>query len=236
MLNWNKVLDYVKGNLALPSGFFEKNDKELTDRIKISVIPEFSLYYPDIETTLVLIEENEYKVIGKSNHYRFYDEEDLDILDIKQCYFSMTNEIDMYHPVVGPTSFEDFKWWSLGVFKSRFFQPFSMWSKTYKFIQPNIVRVLPEADENFVVEYEREQPHDLRRIPNALKKQFMDLCLADVMIWIGRIRTGYATIQTPNGEISLNGDSLKGDGETIRDRVIEQLKESALPPFIFDIE
>ncbi|MCK5018210.1 MAG: hypothetical protein KAS32_14230 [Candidatus Peribacteraceae bacterium] len=237
MLNWNTVLTYVKGRLALPSSFIEKTDTELKEWIKITTIPEFSLYYPDVETVSVLPTNPDTVVPGSSNKYYFYDEEDLDIIGIKQCYFSLSNDIVSGHPIFGAMSFEGMKNWSLEVFKSKFFMPFSNWHKTYKFIGPNIIHVLPDAqNENFVVEYEREQPHDLRKIPASLKRHFMDLALADVMIQLGSIRTGYQGMTTPFGDLPIRGDELKTEGQDLRREIIDQIREDTFPPMIIEIE
>lgn len=237
MLNFNQVLQYIKGRLSLPSTFIEKTDSEMTDWIKNVTIPDFSNYYPDVEWTPVLIRNPTYQVSGRSFHYKFFDDEDIPIYDIRQCYFDLDDDYISGYPPIAALSFEGMKWWALDVFKSKFFKPFSEWNRTYRFIQPNIVRVLPEAGDNFVVEYEREQPHDLRRIPVTLKRIFMDLCLADIMIWIGGIRTHYGggRLTTPYGEIPLEGEALKSEGQELRREIIDKITEDTIPPVIVDI-
>jgi len=238
MLNFNQVLQYIKGRLSLPSTFIEKTDLEIQEWIKNVTIPDFSEYFPDEEYVSVLVNDSNYIVPGKTHHFRFFDEEDLPIYDIKECFFSIGDDIITGHPVMGAMSFEGLSCWALSVFKSRFFKPFSEWYKTYKFFMPNIVRVLPDARENFVVNYEREQPHDLRKIPPSMKRIFMDLCLADIMLWIGGIRSHYGggRITTPFGEIPLDGDTLKSDGQELRRETIEKLAENTLPPIVIDID
>jgi hypothetical protein len=237
MINFNQVLQYIKGRLALPSTFIEKTDTEMTDWIINVTLPDFSNYYPDIEWTSVLIDNVNYAVPGKTYHYRFFDEEDLPIYDIRQCYFSLSNDYITGWPALPALSFEGMKWWALDVFKSKMFKPFSQWNKTYRFIPQNIVRVLPDVTENFVVEYEREQPHDLRKVPAAMKRMFMDLCLADIMVWIGGIRTHYGggRLTTPFGEIPLEGDTLKSEGQELRRELIEKMIDDTIPPVIIDI-
>ena len=250
MLNWNTVLKYVKGNIALPSSFIEKNEKEIQDWITEETIPQFSQYFPDAEFTAILPHDKTYKHPSKSSHYLIFDEEELPVYDIRMIYFPMDGDLFTGHPPFGAFSFEGMTWWSLSVFKSRFFRPYSMWAKTYKFFPPNVVRILPNVDETmtgdalstnqkaFVVEYEREQPHDLRRIPASLEPQFKKLALSDVMIWIGNIRTQYGDgrITTPFGEIPLNGENLKNDGRDLHEKTIEILADEAMPPIVVDIE
>ncbi|MGB4206062.1 MAG: hypothetical protein WBJ84_10655, partial [Bacteroidales bacterium] len=80
-------------------------------------------------------------------------------------------------------------------------------------------------------------PHDLRRIPNALKSEFMDLALAEIKVIIGSIRNmyGQGQISTPFGEINLNGDMLKQEGDDLKREILEKLEEHSLPPVVIDI-
>ncbi len=136
---------------------------------------------------------------------------------------------------------ESMKWWALDIFKSKMFSRFSDFDKTYHYINPNIVEVLDSNDlafaDNFVVEYERMQPHDLSKIPIAMSMLFMDLALAHVMIKLGSLRSHYGDgrITTPFGEIPLNGDTLKQEGNDLRRECVERLIEESIPNVWIDI-
>jgi len=237
MLNWDTALEYIKGSLSLPSGFIEKTDNEIKNRLQIDTIPTFSEYFPDDAYTSVLVDTAAYNH-ARPNWYYFFDEEELDIYSIKECYFSMSNEIGLYHPIQGPINFESMAWWSLEVFKSRIFQQASDYSITYKFREPNIVEVLPgDMVENFAIHYEREQPHDLRKIPNTLKNWFLKLAVADVKIWLGSIRTNYGDglITTPFGDIPLKGESILAEGRDDRMELIDRFVDQSMPSVILDI-
>lgn len=238
MLSWAQVLNYVKENLALPSTFIEDNDTKLREWIELTALKEFSQYIPDWERCAVIVDSTDYRHETRSDNYYFFDEEDCDIISIRQCYFSSGDmAFNAGHPMMGPLSFEGMKWWSLGVFKSRFFFPFSMWSYTYHFIPPNIVEVTPSpGSDNFVVEYERTQPKDLSKIPAAMDMTFMDLALAHVMVKLGRLRMHYGgEVATPFGTIPLNGEQLKTDGETLRKEMVEVLVNESLPTVVIDV-
>ena len=142
------------------------------------------------------------------------------------------------HPVMEPMSFESMKGWSLEVFKSRFFFPYSMYNYTFTFIHPNIVEITNQyKPSSFVVEYERMQPPDLRKIPDSMQKIFMDLALSDIMIWIGGIRMMYGDgrLTTPFGEIPLNGSDLQSKGEDLHDKIMERLIENTHPPIVIQL-
>jgi hypothetical protein len=209
----------------------------------LTALKEYSKYYPDVERTSVIISSAEYQHEFRNGWYYFYDEENLDIIGIKECYFPMGDSLMTGHPAFGVFSFDQMKWWSIDVFKSRFFSSFTMFHKTYKFHPPNIVEVLGMENmvcttgQNFVVEYERMQPIDLRRIPTAMHRTFMDLCLAETMMWLGSMRSHYGDgrLTTPYGEIPLNGEALKTEGIELKRDLLERMERDSLPAIIVDI-
>lgn len=228
---------FVKGNLGLPTGFIEKTDTELTNWIKTFTLPVFSEYFPDNEYTSVIVENTNYKHDVRNNWFYFFDEEDLDIFGIKDVFFSLSESVSLYHPIPGPITFEGMKWWSLDVFKSRFFQSYTDYNYSYKFREPNIVEILPTPRDNFVVWYEREQPDDLRKIPTSRKNWFLQLALADLKIYLGSIRSNYGDgiIDTPFGSIPLKGDILKSDGESARSALLELFVSETMPSVTLSI-
>ena len=236
MLDWNVVLRYVKNRTALPSSFIEKNDTQIIEYLTENSLTEFSNYYPDWERVAIITSDPNYKNPLREKQYLILDEEGLDIFGIRECYFPFEGQLLSGHPWMGPMSFEGMKWWSLDVFKSRFFAPFSMASYVHRFIAPNIVEVPTDFQPaTFVVEYERVHPSDLRKIPMAIQQKFKDLCLADVMIWVGTIRTMYSGLQTPFGEIPLNGSELLSRGEDLRQKMIDIFSEDSKPSVTIDI-
>lgn len=239
MLTWDKTLTYVKSNLALPSTFIENTDAQIQEYLKITALSEFSTYFPDWERTPVYPDTSSYRVSGKVNQYYFYDEEDLDIFNVTSCYFNVTHELWTGHPLVGPYSLEHYKWFSLAVFKSKLFKKYSDYDRIYRYIPPNIIEILPGniSDETFVVEYERMQPHDLSKIPQAMEMLFMDLCLAHQMIKLGNLRSHYGSgnIETPFGSIPLNGEDLRSRGDDLRQRTVEKLADNSIPEILIQV-
>jgi len=243
MLTWNVVLTYVKGRLALPSSFIEHSDTAIIDWCKLTALKDYSRYYPDVERTSVLVTSPEYQHEFRNGWYYFFDDENLEIIGIKDCYFPAGDSLMTGHPAWGVWSFDQMKWWSIDVFKSRFFSSATYFHKTFKFHPPNIVEVLGMENttnttgENFVVEYERIQPLDLRRLPPAMHRIFMDLCLAECMLWLGSVRSHYGDgrLSTPYGEIPLNGEALKNEGMELKRDLLERMERDSLPPIIVDI-
>lgn len=240
MLNWNKTLTYVKANLSLPSTFIEDTDNQIKEYLIITALSEFSSFFPDWERTPIYPDSSSYKVSGKQSQYYIFDEEDCDIINVKYCYFNLANEVWTGHPLVGSYSLEQHLWFSLNVFRSKLFQKYSDYDRVYRFIEPNIVEILPSnlGVDPFVVEYERTQPKDLSKIPQAMELTFMDLCLAHEMIKLGNLRSHYGggNITTPFGDIPLNGQELVQRGEELRSRIVDKLMENSIPDIFIEVE
>lgn len=240
MLTWDKVMMYVKGNLSLPSTFIEYSDQQIQEYLKLTALSEFSTYFPDWERTPVYSDVETYQVSGKTNQFYFFDEEGADIFNVTHCYFDITNVLWTGHPLVGPYSLEHFKWFSLGVFKSKLFHKYSDYDRVYRYIAPNIIEIIPEnlGRTNFVVEYEKKQPDDLSKIYQAMEMTFMDLCLAHQMIRIGNLRSQYGdgSISTPFGDIPLNGENLRQRGEDLRTKIVEKLEAESIPEITIEID
>ena len=235
MLSMDQVLKYVKTRMSMPSSFLEKSDDELKDYIEMVTIPAFSQYFPDEEHTGIDASCDKYKHPIQKNHFLMFDDEGLDIYGIKDMFFE-NNDVMFGGPIFNPYSLEGMKHWALQVFKADMVRPYSDWGFTYRFYEPNVIRILPDGyTGKAAINYEREQPHDLRKIPPSLKIDFMNLALADCMIMIGQIRTMYNQISTPFGEIPLNGQELKSDGERMREETIRRLEEASIPAIVMDI-
>lgn len=237
MLSWNTVLRFVRQRMMLPTTFIEKNDEEIREFLIDNTLSEFSQYFPDWNRVGIITSSPNYIHPTKSNQWLIIDPDGLDIFGIRECYFPYEGTLMSGHPIMPPFSFEGMKDWSLGVFKSRFFQPFSIYSYTYKFIPPNVVEINNEVKpDTFVVEYERMQPPDLSKIHLAMQQRFKELCLADCMVWIGGIRSMYGDgrLTTPFGEIPLNGDNLVSKGEELKQRVLDEMREDSRPSVVID--
>ena len=232
---------YVKHNLSLPSTFIEFANADMQEYIVNFTIPEFSNFYPDIHRTGVSCGAAKHRVSEyPESRYYFFDNEDLGIYGIKECYFPMEGIIGVAgHPMMGPMSLKGAESWALSVLESRFVHAFSEFNYTYKYVPPNRVELPTQMKPtSFAVEYMREQPHDLRKIPPTMERHFLDLCLGDIQIWIGSLRSHYGDgrITLPFGpELNLNGDKLKEEGKALKEQVLQKINELYVPPLIIAI-
>jgi hypothetical protein len=237
MLTWNNVIKYIKQRLSFPTGFFELKDEELIEYLTENALTEFSNYFPNVNRVVIDTRDPNVKHPSLKNCYLIRDPDNLDIFDIKECYFPMNELAYTGHPLIPPSSLEGMKNWSIGVFTSRFLAPFSILSRTYKFITPNIIELTGETTPDyFVVEYERMQPPDLSGIPLIYQQEFKDFCLAHAKILLGERRSLYdnGKLTTPFGDIPIKGSELKEEGLSEREKLKNDFLEDARPSVDID--
>jgi len=240
MLNDSYILLYVKDNLGYPFQKLELGDEKIMQYIKDHTIREFSHYIPDkVKMPLNLnVEIN--KVPNMSNEYYLRDPEGLDIMGIVEIIGNASDLIMMGHPYVGVLSGgPNLRDWALAAETSMMGMQHSGLLKTWEFYPPNRFRLSTGClnnQSNVVVEYERLQPPDFRKIPTAHHRLFLDLCLADIMIIIGRIRKKYAggNLRTPFGEIPIEAD-IFDEGKEKKREILERMDRLFLPDVQIEI-
>jgi len=240
MLNQSRVLTYIKDNLGHPFQFIEFSDQEIMEYVTTYTLREFSYYIPDVNTCGFNPNLPANKVPTKGNEYYLTDDQNLEILNVKEIFFPIGNSILHGHPPLGPLSLGEMANWALNVEVAGWIKQFSSFDHTYEFKAPNIVRISPRPTETMLwlaIEYERMHPPDFSKIPNDLQMIFCELALADIMIRVGRLRSKYAQsegIKTPFGDIPLQAGILE-EGQTKKDKIIDKLEAKSLPNVIIDI-
>jgi len=242
-MTWNDVTKYIRNRLSLPSGFIEKTEEELIEYFKENTLRDFSLYFPDMGRCIIFTNNPNFRHPERKNWFYIFDDLNLDIFGIKNCYFNLEKELLAGHPIMPPLSFSGLEWWALDVFKYGLLKQFSPYNYTYKFYPPNIIEIIGMEEmfsnigNKFLVEYERLQPTDLSNIRPSLYQKFKELCLADAMIWIGQLRSLYGDgrLNSPFSDIPLNGSELISRGEDKRERLLSEFSDEQRPPIIIDV-
>lgn len=234
MLNQNKVLNYIKSNLAFPFQFIELDDNAILDYVTTNTIREYSHYFPDVTTIGYNLAYPANTVPGKANEYYIQDMQGLEIIDIKAVYFQQGQLMLFGHPPLGPLSLGELPSWTLAVETAGWIKTYSNWNYTFEFKHPNIMRVSPvPTSESFcAIEYERMHHPSFATITNDLSFMFMELCLADIMILIGRLRSKYSEgggLATPFGNVPLQGGQLYDEGKEKKRELIEKFTTGSLP-------
>jgi hypothetical protein len=233
MLDDSRVLLYIKRNLGYPFMQLEWEDKEILEYVKDATIREWSYYVPDVKKMNLNLQLDSTKVPGRVNEFYLSEPEGREILNIKDLYFDQGELYALGHPPFGVFTHFELREWALRVEQSMQTKMFSSWDYTFEFTHPNIVRISPYPFNNVrsvTVEYERMQACDFREVPNDVQVLFLEMCLADVMIALGRIRKRYGggNLRTPFGEIPLESE-IFDEGKQKKTEVIEKLERLYIP-------
>jgi len=237
MLNESLVLEFVKAELGFPFQPLEFEDENILHHIQKFTIPTFSHYAPQKKKMNLSFLNDKLKVPGRANEFYLMEPEGGEILNVVDVYYNQSDLIIHGHPPMGSFSQIGLRNWALDVHTSMTQKMFSNWDYTHEFSHPNQLRISPTPTPTFnhaTIEYERMQPEDFRGIQNDLRTLFLELCLADTMMRIGRLRKRYGDglLRTPFGEIPLSAEILD-EGKELRSSIIEKL-EKATPNVIID--
>ena len=240
MLNEYRVLSYIKSNLGFPFQFVEKSDEEIVEYVRENTLREWSQYNPQSGMILMLDVTSEHtKVPGKANEFYLEEPQGLEIINVVDVYYNMSDLLVHGHPPLGPLDHFSLRDWALSTQMAVDLKQFSSFDKSFIFRHPNILRISPVfslASEKWVaVEYERIQPGDFSGVPNDLQLLFCDFALADIMIMIGRIRKRYTDLKTPFGEIPISAE-IFDEGTTKKKEILDRLITGTLTNIVVDFQ
>jgi hypothetical protein len=233
MLNQNTIINYLKQNLGYPWSVLEMTDGELINYIQTYVLYDFSNYVPHKNKIGVDFSKEELKTEIPNERF-FYDPEGCEVLDLIEIIFTLGKDVASGHPPIGIMDFSEMPNYVYNTERARNAGALSLMGYHYEFIPPNRIRIEPEYNEYATVVYERVHPKDFSTIPVFARQLFLDFCLGHIMLVLGRKRKKYSTIQTPYGEVALNGDDIKSEGQELIDKVKEKI-ELYNPGVIIDI-
>ena len=227
MLNQQRVLNYIKDNLAFPFMHVEWTDDKIVEYFTTNSLREFSYYLPELKRMGLNILLDANKVPGRANEWYINEPQGLEILNVAEIYMDMGNSILLGHPPIGVVSHGELREWALAVETSMTTKLFSNYDHTFEYIHPNKIRIssIPVNTNYVTVEYERQQNPDLSGIANEFQVLFQEFCLADVMIALGRIRKRYGggNLRTPFGEIPLESD-IFDEGRDKKREIIDKFE------------
>ncbi|MCK5605172.1 hypothetical protein KAR91_24995 [Candidatus Pacearchaeota archaeon] len=238
MLNQRRVLDFIKDNLGFPFQQLELEDDKIIEYFTTYTLREFSYYIPEIKRMNLNVLSAASQHETRSNEFYLEEPDGLEILNVTEVYFDLGQLIIHGHAPLGPLTHGELKEFALSTTMAMDVKMHSSYDRTYEFMHPNVLRISPAPSNvgNVTVEYERQQPADLRGVPNDLQMYFCEFAKADIMIILGRIRKKYGdgVLRTPFGEIPLNSDIYE-EGKELKATLIERFKETYLPNVTIEI-
>lgn len=240
MLNEYRVLSYIKSNLGFPFQFLEKSDEEIVEYVRENTLREWSQYNPQSGMILMLdVTSAHTKVPGKANEFYLEEPQGLEIINVVDVYYNMSDLLIHGHPPLGPLDHFSLRDWALSTQMAVDLKQFSSFDKSFIFRHPNILRISPVfslGSEKWVaVEYERIQPGDFSGVPNDLQLLFCDFALADIMIMIGRIRKRYTDLKTPFGDIPISAE-IFDEGTAKKKEILDRLITGTLTNIVVDFQ
>lgn len=233
--NYANLIDYIKLNLGAATNPFEFTDEEMADIICEHTLPLFSKYSPlvryyrmtyaenlvtDSPTLVYQFKNFNYKIMKVNNVIPSSNMEDLNMMysqalrtnmqDVTEFLMNM-NYMHMSNIAVAP--------------------------HTWRFFAPDKIEITKTTDtitfsNDFIVDVACIHPDPTTANPD-LYPYLRDLALADIMIFIGRIRTKFENFSSPYGEVQVASRSWVEEGNQLRRDTVESLKN--LPPddFLF---
>ena len=247
-MDWDELLFYIKDGIgATKESPLEISDEEIIDTIKMKSLPTFSKYIPNeiyrkITFNDIIKQEdlpqdiNVFKSIYKIPNVNppkireiqdvYYTEDFNDsLIDDAYIEASLANAISSQNFYKIGTIYDD-------VELKNYIDNTFITDTTFEFIQPDKVLFRFPKDKNietaiFILKLNSFHT-DINTIPSDMEEEFKDLCLADIMYKVGRIRSKFEQINSPQGPISLNGQELKNEGMQLRREVLDKLE--FIPP------
>ncbi len=235
MLSWSFVTQRIKEELSLPFQELEYSDEKIKDYLQRNALVKYSRFFPQTWRYTFNTEDENIHVLGRDSEFYLVEPDDREIFNIKAFYPSGGTNLMLGHSIMGAWSYGgDLKEVLLANYQANNLRPFSQFNHTFEFITPNQFRITPKYSGVGVLEYERSHDPELSTIKTDHHDIFIDLCFGMIGMNIGRLRKRYQNIQTPFGEIPINGDDIFNDAKEVYDRTIEKLEAGSLLNVIFD--
>jgi len=232
MLSWSEVIRHVKSAIGFPYAYVEYDDNHIQEMLYDSCLRKFSTYFPDKRVMGLDCSAAHNIVPNVENMYYVNDPAGREILSIDTFIPDAGTLFILGHPILGTFSWEDAPSFALQAWKANNLKQFSIFNYTIQFFPPNVLRVLPKYGGTCALEYSRVHLEDLSTIQPDLAEYFKDFALAVFKMRLGALRKNYNTVQTPFGEIPLNGSEMYSEGEASYNEIINKF-EGGSPPFVY---
>ncbi len=224
------LLDYVKLNLGASTNAFEFSDEDMIDIFRDHTIPEFSKYIPLIRYYRVTYTEN----LITDTPTRMYQIKNFcyKIMKINNVIGTATlQDMDMLYMNAGSHSAYDVTEMLMNANYAQM-AAIAVPPQTWRFFPPDKIEVIPSSDtmsinNDFIAELACIHDNPTTIDPDSYNL-LRDLALADIMIYVGRIRSRYESFSGPYGEVQIVSRSWVDEGMQLREKTLETLKN--MPP------
>ena len=225
---WQVVLGRIHDELGSGNTKLEITDRQIIETIQQQVMPIFSSYSDITEyykmTASHIISNNPILVykFGADMEYGVAQIKKL-IMDSNQTRIDQNIAQDMY---TNTGDISDY------LVRQNYLQMAEMTiaPNTWKFNRPNQIQITrgisSYADPlEFIVEYGAAHISP-ETIDSGLWQEFLDMCVAYLLIKVGKIRKKFNVITTPFGQMELNADEMIQEGNALKQNVMDRLNRT----------
>ena len=225
---WQVVLGRIHDELGSGNTKLEITDRQIIETIQLQVMPIFSSYSNITKhykmTASHIISKNPILVyeFGADMEYGVSEIKKL-IMDSDQTRIDQNIAQDMY---TNTGDISDY------LVRQNYLQMAEMTiaPNTWKFNRPNQIQITrgisSYADPlEFIVEYGAAHISP-ETIDSGLWQEFLDMCVAYLLIKVGKIRKKFNVITTPFGQMELNADEMIQEGNALKQNVMDRLNRT----------
>ncbi len=227
---YENLLDWVKLNLGAKTNAFELSDEDMMDIFRDHTLPEFSKYIPLIRYYRVTYENN----LVTENPTFVYQFKNFcyKIMRINEVIgIADLQDMDLLYANAGRQSAYDVSEFLMSA-NYLHMQSIAVPPQTWRFFAPDKIEVMRTSDamefsKDFITELACVHDNPTTVDPD-MYHYLRDLALADIMIFVGRIRSRFESFTGPYGEVQVASRSWVDEGTQLREKTVESLRN--LPP------
>ena len=233
--NYANLIDYIKLNLGASTNAFEFTDEEITDIICEHTIPLFSKYNPLIRYYRMTYDAN--CITESPTHIYQFKNFGYKIMKINQIIpSSSVQDYNQMYSMALRTGAQDVTDYLMNMNIMQM-SNVAVAPHTWRFFAPDKIEIVKTTDaitfsQDFITEVACIH-NDPTTVSPDMYVYLRDLALADIMIYIGRIRTKFQSFNSPYGEINVASQSWVEEGNQLRRDTVEALKNMPPDDYIF---
>ena len=227
---WQVVLGRIHDELGSGNTKLEITDRQIIETIRQQVMPIFSTY-SSISSQFYKMTVSHIISRDPITIYQFKTDEmeygisgvNKIIMDATQTRIDQNIVQDMY---TNTGDISDY------LVRQNYMQMTDMIvaPNTWKFVRPDqihLTRGVATYNDNveFIVEYGAVHINP-DTIDSGLWQEFLDMCVAYLLIKVGKIRKKFNNVTTPFGTVELNADEMIQDGRILQQSVMDRLNRT----------
>lgn len=225
---WQVVLGRIHDELGSGNTKLEITDRQIIETIQLQVMPIFSSYSNITKhykmTASHIISKNPILV------YEFGTDMEYGVAEIKKLIMdSDQTRVDQAITQDNYTNTGDI---SDYLVRQNYLQmaETTIAPNTWKFDRPNRIQLTRGISSysdplEFIVEYGAAHISP-DTIDSGLWQEFLDMCVAYLLIKVGKIRKKFNSVTTPFGQLELNADEMIQEGNLLKQSVLDRLNRT----------